>query len=256
MKVIVGDEFGVLKCLDVKKKQLDSKYGEISKNNSVVAINPLFDDDRNILSVAYEKKFQLLNWANKKFLYQAESSTISSIVKHTVDFNSIVLANSSSLEILRFKNDLSYEPPNPEIYDLSIKSLQKIANSSVTQDVFLLYKDTPVSIFDLENKKLTWRAKNLPNDELDLKVPIYDVDLAQTKNPNVFFTATGYGEIRKYDRGVNSKRPVCNKQIYNRKINRIVLTHDDNYLIVGDVLGNIFLLDHRKSNRKLNQILL
>jgi hypothetical protein len=256
MKVIVGDEFGVLKCLDTKKKQVESKYGEIKKNNNTIAINNLFSDDRSTISAVWEKNHTILNWSNKKIQYQSEdlngqTTYISSIVKHTIDFNSVILArNDNKLEVLRFNNENDLNSPTAEVYDLGTKGLQKIVSSSVTQDVFLLFKDTPVSIFDLESKKVTWRAKNLPNDELDLKVPIYDVDLAQTKNSNVFFTATAYGDIRKYDRNVNSKRPVCNKQIYNRKINRMILTNDDNYLIVGDTIGNVFLLDHRKSKLK------
>jgi hypothetical protein len=253
MKVILGDEFGVLKCIDTGKKQLESKFYEIKKNNNTVGISNLFSDQRHILGVLHEKQFDILNWNNKKVLHNLsiqgndKSSYISQVIKHTIDFSSVVLAsNDNKLNILRFNDECAFI--SSDEVDLSTKHLQKISNSTVTQDIFCLFKDTPVSIFDLEKRSITWKAKNLPNDELDLRVPIYDVDIAQAKdNANVFYTATGHGEIRKYDRKVKN-RPVQDKQIYNRKINRMVLTDDQNYLIVGDTVGNIFMLDHRKSN--------
>jgi len=42
----------------------------------------------------------------------------------------------------------------------------------------------------------------VPNDELDLAVPIYDTSLAVCKSDpfgRVFAVATGYGDIREYD---------------------------------------------------------
>jgi hypothetical protein len=38
----------------------------------------------------------------------------------------------------------------------------------------------------------------LPNDELDLKVPIWDIDVAQVKTKeNIFYTSTAFGEVIK-----------------------------------------------------------
>ncbi len=82
---------------------------------------------------------------------------------------------------------------------------------------------------------------------MDLKVPIWDVDLANSKNnTNIFYTATAYGEIRTYDRKIKNI-PVYNKKIYDRKINRMVLSNCENYLIVGDGVGHIFMYDIKKS---------
>jgi hypothetical protein len=250
MKVILGDEFGVSKCIDTNKKLLESKYGEMKKNNNVISISNMFESQRHLLSITYEKHSQVLNWNNKNLIYSTQSlegqeSYISGVVKHTIDFSSLILGkNNSNIELLRFNEDLVLQ--NSEVFDTKTKNLQKIANSSVTQEVFLLFKDTPVSILNLETKDIVWRGKNVPHDELDLKAPIYDVDIAQSnENSNVFYTATGYGEIRTYDR--RQKKPKADKQIFNRKINRIIMTSDDSYLVVGDTVGNIFLLDYRKS---------
>ena len=51
MKIIAGDEFGLLKCVDTSKKIVETKYGEMAKNNSVVAIDSLYTNKNNIMSI-------------------------------------------------------------------------------------------------------------------------------------------------------------------------------------------------------------
>jgi hypothetical protein len=40
------------------------------------------------------------------------------------------------------------------------------------------------------------------------------------------------------------------KKIYNKKINRMVLSSCENYLIAADTIGNVFTYDVRKSKFK------
>ena len=81
--------------------------------------------------------------------------------------------------------------------DLGTKKLQKISDSFSTQEFFCLQKDSPISIFDIQKKQISWKAKNLPNDELDLQVPIWDIDVGQSKkNENLFYVSTSYGEVK------------------------------------------------------------
>ena len=88
MKIIVGDEFGLIKCIDTGKKQIDSKYGEIKKKNGVIGIDNLHSDNRNILGILFEYKFQLLDWRDKNLIYEKidELGFTSMIIKQTIDF--------------------------------------------------------------------------------------------------------------------------------------------------------------------------
>jgi hypothetical protein len=56
----------------------------------------------------------------------------------------------------------------------------------------------------------------LPNDELDLAIPIWDTDLVYLSSVNQYSiaTCTAYCDVREYDlRG--QKKPVINNKIFN-----------------------------------------
>jgi hypothetical protein len=91
MKFIVGDEFGILKCVDAQKKILESKYGEIKKNNSVISIKKLTENNNNLLSVLNEQRFYILDWNTKEEKLteelKLEGKFNSMVTKHTADFS-------------------------------------------------------------------------------------------------------------------------------------------------------------------------
>ena len=84
-----------------------------------------------------------------------------------------------------------------------------------------LSKDTPIQIWDVDNQAKgtaapLWSARNVPNDELDLAVPIYDTSMAVCHGADPFgrvlAVSTAYGEIREYDVRA-SRRATANNQI-------------------------------------------
>jgi hypothetical protein len=252
MKIILGDEYGLLKCVDTEKKLVLSKYGEMGKLNGVVGLDNMFEIDNNIISVTHEQNHYILDW-NKQLIKSqikdklSEKVTYTSqIVKKTIDFSSVILSKSdNNINILQYNEDM--ELISDQEIDIKTKKLLSVKNSYVTQEIFVLSKDTTVCIFNLDKQEVSFKTKNLPNDELDLQIPILDVDLCQSKqNHNIFYTATGYGEIRTYDKKVKP-RPILNKEIIKNKINKLALSNCENYLTIGDVFGHIYMLDKRKS---------
>ena len=61
-----------------------------------------------------------------------------------------------------------------------------------------------------------WSARNVPNDELDLAVPIYDTCMDQCLGADpmgrILAVSTAYGDIREYDVRA-SRRPTCSDQV-------------------------------------------
>jgi ribosome biogenesis protein NSA1 len=250
-KVLVGDELGLLKCVDIEKKVVLGKFGEMKKKNGVVGIANLFESNKELLAVSHQQNFYVMNWKEGQIKSQSELNLnektliTSQVVKRTIDFSSAVLSRSDNkLSVFRYDDELNLTPQEVEI---KTQKLQSLRDAASTQEVFCLFKDTPISIYDLEKGDFSWRAKNVPNDELDLKVPIFDTDVAYSKqSPNLFYTATGYGEIRTYDRKTRP-RPMNDKKVFDRKINRMVISNCENYLTVGDTVGHVYMLDKRKS---------
>ena len=78
------------------------------------------------------------------------------------------------------------------------------------------FKDTLLQLWDInDQKKPVWQARNLPNDELDLQIPIYDTDICHL-NEHLICVTTGYGDVRDYDtRG--QRRPLNSVKVTKDK---------------------------------------
>ena len=92
-------------------------------------------------------------------------------------------------------------------------------------------------LYNIEQQKIEFKGKNLPHDELGLRIPIHDTDIVEIKNnPRLNYVSTAYGEIRLYDKKASPK-PSLNKSVTKSKINKIDITEDNNYLFIGDNQG-------------------
>jgi len=82
-------------------------------------------------------------------------------------------------------------------------------------------RDTLLQLWDVNNQKLTWQAKNLPNDELDLKIPIWDTDVEFLSylNTHSLATCTAYSDIREYDLRSQAK-PVLSTKLFGDSENK------------------------------------
>ena len=66
-----------------------------------------------------------------------------------------------------------------------------------------------MDVWDLETRKQLWAARNVPNDYLDLRVPVWiKAACFFPDDPQKIATATAYQELRIYDLRVKGRRPV------------------------------------------------
>lgn len=95
-------------------------------------------------------------------------------------------------------------------------------------------------------------AKNVPNDELDLAVPIYDTSMAQCTIDalgRVLAVSTAYGEVRMYDvraskRATSNNLIVSTAQMLSNLQQSVV---NENYLYVVTQEGHPVVLDVRQN---------
>ena len=289
MKIISGDEFGLIKLISTQKKQVLDQYGTIDSSKSILNIFSnkkieIKDNNDNSESKDEEKEEEeeeekseqelnlyvssinenyILNWETKKIIssYKNENpniSFISSTIKFPSPNNSnTVFINGTSddkINIVSFNNENKYLnskifwPVDNSNKFLKIK-LRGIANSiyNNNESVYCLYQNTPIVLYNIEKEKIEFKGKNLPHDELGLKIPIYDTDVVEIKNnPRLNYVSTAYGEIRFYDKKASPK-PSMDKKVTKSKINKIDITEDNNYLFVADNQGYCAMLDIRKS---------
>jgi len=113
-----------------------------------------------------------------------------------------------------------------------------------------------------------WKAKNVPNDNLDLRVPVWITSLTWIGPDRVpiheqkqrgpleeqlkglacqIAVGTGYGQVRFYDVCGEQKRPLLNQVVtVDRKPVRSIATarHQDKYVcVVGDTIGTVLVVD-------------
>lgn len=71
----------------------------------------------------------------------------------------------------------------------------------------LVGKEVLPFLFDLSKNLVSWNGKNVPNDELDLRVPINDTDATFFKNKNCLACAHADNKVRVYDVRTNKQKP-------------------------------------------------
>ena len=272
MKIISGDEFGLIKLISTQKKAVIDQYGSIDSSKSIINIfskndikdsvsdaNSEKENNENInLFVSSMHENYTLNFNEKRIIsmYKNEDSEIN-FISSTIKFednqnNNTILINGTSdnkLNIISFDED--YEFVSSSVYmpmENSNIVLKRVSNSFFNKEsVYSLYKNSPLVLYNIQNQKIEFKGKNLPNDELNLRIPMYDTDVVEVKNnPRLNYVSTAYGEIRLYDKKA-SPRPSLNKKVTNSKINKIDITDDGNYLFIGDNLGYCAMLDIRKN---------
>ena len=279
MKIITGDEFGLIKLISTQSKSVIDQYGSLDSSKSIINIfsnnkieqidNSEENEDEESetkdnlnLYISSINENYILNWDSKKVIssYKNENpdiSYISSAIKfpYNSNNNTIFINGTSDSKVnlvsfdeqLKFNNSSIYTPLDTSNKNLKIK-LRGIANSLYNTDsAYILYQNNPFILYNINQQKVEFKGKNLPNDELNLRIPMHDMDIVEVKNnPRLNYISTAYGEIRLYDKKA-SPRPSLNKKITNTKINKIDITDDGNYLFVGDNSGYCAMLDIRKS---------
>ena len=279
MKIITGDEFGLIKLISTQSKSVIDQYSSLDSSKSIINIfsnnkieqidNSEENEDEESetkdnlnLYISSINENYILNWDSKKVIssYKNENpdiSYISSAIKfpYNSNNNTIFINGTSDSKVnlvsfdeqLKFNNSSIYTPLDTSNKNLKIK-LRGIANSLYNTDsAYLLYQNNPFILYNINQQKIEFKGKNLPNDELNLRIPMHDMDIVEVKNnPRLNYISTAYGEIRLYDKKA-SPRPSLNKKITNTKINKIDITDDGNYLFVGDNSGYCAMLDIRKS---------
>lgn len=115
-------------------------------------------------------------------------------------------------------------------------------------------KELDIKIFDVAAGQQSFAAENVPDDWLDMRVPIWNRDLRFRDESNLI-TATGFGQVRVYDIRAGT-RPQQDWRISEgsdrdgwNPLMRLALGKNQHSAFVGDTMGNVFNVDLRKGKR-------
>lgn len=112
-------------------------------------------------------------------------------------------------------------------------------------------RENDLKIYDIKTQQKIWSAKNVPDDKLMLRVPIWITAITHINdNPNLVATGTGHKHLRLYDTKVNDSQPISTIDYSDEyHITAIASTKDGNGIYLADTAGGFHLYDRRKLKR-------
>ncbi|XP_006875090.1 PREDICTED: WD repeat-containing protein 74 isoform X2 [Chrysochloris asiatica] len=108
-------------------------------------------------------------------------------------------------------------------------------------------KENALKVWDLQgSEEPVFRAKNVRNDWLDLRVPIWEQDIHFLPDSQKLVTCTGYHQVRVYDPASPQRRPVLEATYGEYPLTAMTLSPEGNSVIVGNTHGQLAEIDLRQ----------
>ncbi|TDH70038.1 hypothetical protein CCR75_000891 [Bremia lactucae] len=111
-------------------------------------------------------------------------------------------------------------------------------------------KECDLKLWSLETEQVLFRAKNVTHDKLDMRVPVWIKDLRflatpGTSNGHRVLVGTGYRHVRIYDSNTK-RRPVQELHLPGENpIQSLCISSNEMQVFIGDTAGNLDVLDVR-----------
>ncbi|XP_017149907.2 WD repeat-containing protein 74 [Drosophila miranda] len=103
-----------------------------------------------------------------------------------------------------------------------------------------------LKVYDLSaDGKQIFTSKNLPNDYLQLEVPVWDSDIGFVDGPSVLATCSRHGYVRLYDTR-KQRRPVSCFASEEHGMRFATLVAQGNYIYTGTTMGALKAFDTRR----------
>lgn len=264
--VVVGDEIGLIKVVPLVDSSSNKKYssvGNCTRKYGVVGLEKLYDN--KIASLHVDGTLKLWNFDTLSSTLdelssvningdedtnQVESFLGMNRVKE-VDTSAVVCyAQSGLIKIyVRGTDQDDIDGSMTEMTSFQVTSPVS-ACSTLSGGIILGGKENDLKIYDYATQSVVWEAENVPNDYLDLRVPIYitSVDLLNPTTDCVstgahVTTGTGYKQVRLYDTQA-SKAPVHSFDIGDYRVTALRSIHG-HQVYVADTAGGLSLWDLR-----------
>ncbi|XP_035428318.1 WD repeat-containing protein 74 [Cygnus atratus] len=108
-------------------------------------------------------------------------------------------------------------------------------------------KENALKVWDLHRpEEPVFRAKNVRNDWLDLRVPVWDRDLQFLPGSDKVVTCTAHRQVRLYDPSTPQRRPVLETTFGESPLTALSLAPGATSVVVGSARGEVAVIDLRQ----------
>uniref|UniRef100_A0A1B6LEY6 WD repeat-containing protein 74 n=1 Tax=Graphocephala atropunctata TaxID=36148 RepID=A0A1B6LEY6_9HEMI len=252
LNVFVGGLSGIFKGLKTSRNKGVhnvrnlQKLKEITVRNEVTAMNWADKMETEILIGYGSQLVKIFDLKTNAFTYNEErrvgDGTICGIFKLN---DSLVTAVESGMVKVWDEHSTTLDTGGP------LNRMRQ--NPSQENIIGTGGKENDLKLWDLETGKTTFQAKNVRHDELELRVPVWVMDLAFKPDSSHVAVATRYGQVRLYDPSTPTRRPVCQFEGKDLSFTCIANAPKENHVVVGCTTGNMFLLDLRGKGLLVNK---
>jgi len=267
MFVVTGDETGVVKMVDVSGRTY-LRYGDVqSRSNSISAV--VSAGKKSVLTVkingeiehytidVQDDSTQLL--LEKSARTDIERPTgMKQIIQNGIYSDKMLLYNAQgSVSIYDSK---AIKSGKANLVNFDVKGPLSVAAMCNNGGVLFGGKENDAKLYSIETQKEIWAAKNVSQDNLHLRVPVW-ITCMSFRNPlvdsfegdsSVFYTGTAHRHVRMYDMKT-SQKPTATLEIGpDFRVSAIQPARggeSDRLLYVSDTTGGITQWDMRTQRR-------
>jgi ribosome biogenesis protein NSA1 len=248
MTAVVGTDTGLLKVLSLPQQKAASvgvfaQWGSQGTENEVDALCWVNQQDYSEVAVASRsgkiKRMNIISGAESSIWETLTQTTRFASLEFSLRHEQLISCTVAGMLAI---GQLAQGTPNA----ISLKSPVGTLRLEPRSQAQVAYggKENDVRLFDLEAKQHSWTAKNLANDFLDMRQPVWVNDLQFVcEAPHQIALVTAYHQVRLYDTKAQ-RRPVINQLVGELPLTALVLKSSSN-LIFGDTQGNITEFDLR-----------
>jgi len=253
MRAITGDETGLLKLVDVSAKTATS-YGEQDRQHGIKGMVWIIQNEEFIL-VRVNGILEYYIVVSGGELVRQDSMQVNltegEVVGLVTNQEGTVAVYTSTGAVFRYS--LTNKGRIEQVADPMAVRGPLSAVTFVGSRMAVGGQENDVQLWDMEKSEVTWSAKNVSNDFLSLRVPVWVTALSFMKTNDVFseheiVTGTGHKHVRLYD--VRARRqPVLSMDIGDFRVTTLAPHIDGSSVFVGDTSGGFNLWDVRSSKR-------
>lgn len=263
MRVLVGDETGLLKSIELEKSEQhvissrkdpqarvhgiqsmcwyeDENQDATCKENVVVGRgNGIVESYSSAHGKSAASSSREANWS---FTAPAGKSVGIGMIQK---FGSVVRCTDAGDVFV--KNMLS-EAAKPSTFNVGPAVHRMRIEPKEQTHIAVGGKEHDLNIWSLEKQECVFKAKNVTHDNLDMRVPVWVKDirfLSQgSSNGHRAVVGTGYQHVRIYDTNTK-RRPVQEIKFGEYPVNALCVSPDETRVYIADTAGNLDILDLR-----------
>ncbi|KAL3670383.1 hypothetical protein V7S43_004692 [Phytophthora oleae] len=269
MRVLVGDETGLLKSIELEKNEqriLSSRVQPQARPRSIQRLCWYADEreaanfQRNVVLARADGVVESYEASHGKALSASkepdwswdapenqEAKTRCVGLDVIQKFGSVVQCSDTGDVLVRSTLEDAGKPATFNVgAGLDIMRLDSAAQTVIGVGG----KEHDLNLWSLETQQVLFKAKNVTHDKLDMRVPVWVKDLrflstAGNSNGHRVIVGTGHRHVRIYDSNTK-RRPVLQLDNFGENpVQSLCVSPDETRVYVGDTAGNLDILDLR-----------